>query len=472
MLRERKVAFDRILLLNDIILTFCSLLAAYYFRFGIEDASYFFFRTEYAVFFPSYLVIWTFLSERIGLHKSKRIVHFKSEVWDVCKTTMTCIILAMIPVYFIWEYPLSWWFLIYLWMIQTTFLILIRFNLRLFLKHIRKHGFNHRYVLIIGNNERAKNIAHKIDHTAEYGLSVMGYIDIENGRTENYLSQYPLLGNIDALEHILREKVIDTVLITLPLKSFYIEIEKIISICETVGVETEMPVKFFNPKISKSILSTFEDIMLINFYTGPRRINWGLTTKRILDLLLSSFLIIVLLPLLVCVTIIIKVTSEGPVFFLQPRIGYNGRIFTLYKFRTMVKDAESMKNQLADLNELDGPVFKIKNDPRMTTVGRFLRKTSIDELPQLLNVLLGDMSLVGPRPPVPGEVKQYRLTDRRRLSIRPGITGLWQVSGRNNVNFDKWMELDREYIDKWSLWLDLKILLKTIAVVLSTKSAY
>jgi lipopolysaccharide/colanic/teichoic acid biosynthesis glycosyltransferase len=171
------------------------------------------------------------------------------------------------------------------------------------------------------------------------------------------------------------------------------------------------------------------------------------------------------------VSFLIKRSSKGPVFFKQQRVGYNGRLFNCLKFRTMVENAEELRDDLLELNEMDGPVFKIKNDPRLTKVGKILRKTSIDELPQFINVLRGDMSLVGPRPPIPSEVKEYELVDRRRLSMRPGITCLWQVNGRNSIPFEKWMELDRQYIDQWSLWLDFKILAKTIPAVLRGSGA-
>jgi len=189
--------------------------------------------------------------------------------------------------------------------------------------------------------------------------------------------------------------------------------------------------------------------------------------KRGIDFLISLMLIVILSPVFLVVVLLIKVTSPGPVFFVQERLGVNKRRFRLYKFRTMIPDAEKKQSELEYLNEVDGPVFKIKNDPRITSVGKILRKTSIDELPQLFNVVSGDMSMVGPRP-LP--VRDYEGFDqdwhRRRFSVRPGITCLWQVNGRNDVSFDKWMELDKKYIDQWSLWLDLKILLKTIPAVL------
>jgi len=177
-------------------------------------------------------------------------------------------------------------------------------------------------------------------------------------------------------------------------------------------------------------------------------------------------------PLFLFVTLLIKLTSSGPIFFKQKRIGLNGREFVLYKFRTMYKDAEKQQKMLEALNEMDGPVFKIRKDPRITPVGKFLRKFSIDELPQLFNVFIGHMSLIGPRPPLPNEVIQYETWQRRRLSMRPGITCLWQISGRNEIDFEEWMRLDLEYLDNWSLWVDIKILVKTIPVVLFGSGAY
>jgi exopolysaccharide biosynthesis polyprenyl glycosylphosphotransferase len=188
------------------------------------------------------------------------------------------------------------------------------------------------------------------------------------------------------------------------------------------------------------------------------------------DAALSIAVLIILAPVMLAVALLIKLTSPGPVLFVQNRVGMNQRQFKLYKFRSMVVDAEERKEEIAHLNERDGPAFKIENDPRITRIGRFIRKTSIDELPQLFNVLSGEMSLVGPRPPLPEEVK-YEWLFRKRLSVKPGITCIWQISGRNHVSFDQWMQMDHEYIENWSLWLDLKILLKTIPAVLSVRGA-
>ena len=193
--------------------------------------------------------------------------------------------------------------------------------------------------------------------------------------------------------------------------------------------------------------------------------------KRLIDVTLSIFVLILLSPLLAVVAVLIKLSSRGPVLFVQKRVGMNQRQFKLYKFRSMIAGAEQLQSAIAHLNEQDGPAFKIEKDPRTTRLGRFLRKTSIDELPQLLNVLIGEMSLVGPRPPLPEEVKNYAWRFRKRLSVKPGMSCIWQISGRNHVSFDRWMEMDHEYIANWSLWLDLKILLLTIPVVLFSRGA-
>jgi exopolysaccharide biosynthesis polyprenyl glycosylphosphotransferase len=213
----------------------------------------------------------------------------------------------------------------------------------------------------------------------------------------------------------------------------------------------------------------FEDEYVVTLFREQLLIQ--LLLKRMIDTALSAAVLIILLPLLATVALLIKLTSPGPVFFVQNRVGMNQRQFKLYKFRSMVVDAEARKSELAHLNERDGPAFKIENDPRITRIGRFIRKTSIDELPQLFNVLSGEMSLVGPRPPLPDEVSKYEWLFRKRLSVKPGITCIWQISGRNNVSFDRWMQMDHEYIENWSLLLDLKILLKTVPAVLLSRGA-
>ena len=323
----------------------------------------------------------------------------------------------------------------------------------------------------MGQNSRAATLVKGIDETPELGLKVLGFIDAPGGLPlDQAFKNLPMLGTSEDLEAIFRSHVVDEVYIFLPIKSFYSEIETILEVCEVVGVEVKIPTDLFSARLAKSKVSSYGDLSVIDLYTSPT-MSWQLLVKRLLDLIVSLVVLVFLFPLLVVVALLIKMTSSGPVFFRQKRVGYNGRLFTCLKFRTMVENAEQLKDSLAAKNEMGGPVFKIKNDPRATRVGNILRKMSIDELPQFINVLKGDMSLVGPRPPVPEEVTKYDLKDRRRLSMRPGITCLWQVKGRNAIPFEKWMELDREYIDQWSLWLDLKILVKTIPAIIRGSGA-
>ena len=248
--------------------------------------------------------------------------------------------------------------------------------------------------------------------------------------------------------------------------TYFGQIEQAIQACEREGVEVWLLADFFKTQISRTTVDDFGGRPMLVFRSAPD-LSWQAVAKHVMDFLGSLVLLLLMAPFLGFFALLVKFTSKGPIFFKQERSGLNGRPFTMLKFRTMVTNAEQLKAELLALNEMDGPVFKVTNDPRITPLGKFFRKYSIDELPQLLNVLRGEMSLVGPRPLPVDEVKRFDdLAHRRRLSVRPGLTCLWQISGRNDVkNFKEWVRLDLEYIDNWSIWLDLKILLKTVPVV-------
>jgi len=285
----------------------------------------------------------------------------------------------------------------------------------------------------------------------------------EHGRT--------IVANLDEFPNYLRERVIDEVAIALPMKSFYSQAARIVAQCQEHGVIVRVLTNIFDLQKGQARNSHVDRIAVATF--GPTTSEgWPKIGKRVLDVTVSFLLLLALAPVFIVAAILIRLESRGPVFFVQDRVGLNKRLFRMFKFRTMVSDAEKKQAQLEALNEADGPVFKIKNDPRITRVGKYLRKTSIDELPQLLNVLKGDMSLVGPRP-LP--VRDYQGFDedwvRRRFSVPPGITCLWQVGGRSDLSFKEWMELDLQYIDQWSFWLDLKLIAKTIPAVLKGAGA-
>jgi exopolysaccharide biosynthesis polyprenyl glycosylphosphotransferase len=470
MLKQHKRPLSMLFRLLDLSIIVLSFYAAYRLRFGTEGSRIYAAPIQFPVFFFAYLIAWAYLSNRFQLYGSKRLNRFSREVWDVARTTGLCLVIAGMPAFFIRHMPLSRLFLLYLWPLQTGSLIALRFLVRKVLRYIRRRGYNFRHVLIVGCNSRAVQVVKNIQETPEYGLRVMGFVDAPNGPYGPAPMGLDLLGRLDDLEGIVREQVVDEVFITLPVKTFYSEIETILRTCEKVGIEAKIPTDFFSTTLAKSTITSFAGLPIIGLYTSPR-MNWQLMVKRLIDLTGSAVLLILLAPLFLIISIVIKYTSKGPVFFKQERVGYNGRVFTCLKFRSMLEHAEALRAHLTGLNELSGPVFKIHDDPRITAVGSILRKRSLDELPQLWNVFKGDMSLVGPRPPIPGEVSQYDLGDRRRLSMKPGITCLWQINGRSSLPFEKWMELDRHYIDNWSLWLDLKILVKTIPAVLKGSGA-
>jgi lipopolysaccharide/colanic/teichoic acid biosynthesis glycosyltransferase len=442
MLKEHNKKFNRIFKTADLLIILGSFWAAYYLRLGMPP-SFSDLPIQYQVFFPAYLMAWFYLSYRFDLYRGRRTGKLLKEAWDVAKTVVLCLVLAGGVGFFLRDYPLSRIFLLDLWILQTLTLIIFRFSLREFLKYIRKRGYNFRNILIVGWNERSANFLKWVKESPELGLRVIGFIDGPNG-SHPLTNQVNHLGELKNLEPILRNQVVDEVLVFLPMKSFYSEIDEILRTCEKVGIETKIPTDLFSRNLARSTISLYGDLPVIDFYTSPK-MTIQLFIKRILDIVTSGILLLLLTPVFIVVCFLIKATSAGAVFFKQTRVGYNGRIFDCLKFRTMVKNAEQLKDELIKFNEMEGPVFKIRNDPRATKVG--------------------------PRPPVPEEVNQYDLKDRKRLSMRPGITCFWQINGRNRISFEKWMELDRQYIDQWSLWLDFKVLLKTIPVVLRGSGA-
>jgi exopolysaccharide biosynthesis polyprenyl glycosylphosphotransferase len=277
---------------------------------------------------------------------------------------------------------------------------------------------------------------------------------------------------VSELESIIAHQPIDEVLVALPTHKYGALVETIVRRCEEEGIIVRVRTEMFELQVARSYVDELEGVPVVTIQSGPQD-DWQLGAKRLIDIVASSALLVALAPLFAAIALLIRSDSPGPVFFKQERIGFNKRRFSLLKFRTMVDGADAQQADLEDLNEAEGPVFKIKNDPRVTRLGRFLRRCSIDELPQLVNVLKGDMSLVGPRPLPVRDVERIDVTShRRRFSIKPGITCLWQVNGRSNIGFDDWVRLDLEYIDKWSLGLDLRILLKTIPAVLKGPGAY
>jgi exopolysaccharide biosynthesis polyprenyl glycosylphosphotransferase len=324
-----------------------------------------------------------------------------------------------------------------------------------------------RHVLIVGTNEKAAKVAQVLEEARHWGYRLVGVVRESSGQPQDSrLREYPLI-EIGRLGEVLRNHVVDEVIFVVD-KEALARLEEIFLICEEEGIKTRVMLSFFPHVTSKIYLEALQDLPLLTFSTTPEN-EYLLFLKSIFDVLVASFLLVILSPFLLLIALLIKLTSSGSVIFKQVRCGLGGRRFVLYKFRSMIVEAEEVKSQFNHLNEMSGPVFKLSNDPRCTLLGRWLRKFSLDELPQLVNILKGDMSFVGPRPPIPEEVERYERWQRRRLRMKPGLTCLWQVRGGNDVDFGEWMKLDLQYIDTWSLLLDLKICLKTIPIVLLGK---
>ena len=355
-------------------------------------------------------------------------------------------------------------FVILFMAIAFSLLILEKWAVYSSRSYVRKKGFNIRYSLIVGTGPRAEKFIKNIEAHPEWGIKIIGLVDDDVSKVGKKVCGHEIIGTIDNIQHILQYQVIDEVVFIVP-RMWLERIQDSIQVCETQGVRTHVAADLFNLSIARAKYNDLEGFPLLTFDTSFA-MEWQLCIKRSIDLFVSLLCLIVLFPIFLIVSILIKFTSRGTIFFKQRRVGLNGRNFNLYKFRSMYKDAQNKFVDVAHLNEMKGPVFKMKDDPRITPLGKFLRKTSIDELPQLYNVLVGHMSLVGPRPPIPAEVNEYQLWHRRRLSMRPGLTCLWQISGRNKIDFDEWMRLDLKYLDNWSLWLDFEILVKTIPTVL------
>jgi len=325
-------------------------------------------------------------------------------------------------------------------------------------------------ILVIGGRHRAAEFISAVMRNLKHqGYRVVGCLELPAMAEtvgDRVYESVKIIGTIDDLETILKTKPIDELVFSMPLKKIA-NVDEYIFLAESMGINIRILPDFqihsirYYPQTASIRLDDFHGLSVMTLSSVPRK-EIQLFIKAIIDYTGAAVALFVLCPLLALIALSIKLASPGPVFFSQERCGLNGRIFKMHKFRSMVVDAEKIKAVLEKKNEMDGPVFKIKNDPRVTPVGRFLRTTSLDELPQLFNVLKGEMSLVGPRPPLPTEVKQYKLWQRRRLSMKPGLTCIWQVSGRNDISFERWMEMDLEYIDNWSLKLDFILVLKTI----------
>jgi exopolysaccharide biosynthesis polyprenyl glycosylphosphotransferase len=479
MLKQKARLIARIVYLADLALTSVAFFAAFYLRNLIfpklAPATFptgLFPLSEYLKVYPLVLIIWSVLLFTYHSYHSHRTVPLTSEVITTIRVVIAGNVLLATIAYLLPLRQLSRAWLILFAIFSALFLIIEKVALRIIARFVRSKGLNYRTVLIVGTGRRATDLAHVLEGHKYWGYKILGFVS-DGHHLSNGWSSYRIFGSVPDLRRILESgqtpEPIDEVVFAVTRKKLD-EMNQIFLMCEELGIRTRVAMNFFTNRLARIEIEELEGIPFLTFTTTPSN-ETQLAFKRLLDITISLLILSIAAPIIFVIAAAIKVTSPGSVLFKQKRIGLNGRMFTLYKFRTMIEDAHERLGEIAHLNQMTGPVFKAKSDPRITPVGRILRKFSLDEIPQLWNVLKGDMSLVGPRPPIPEEVASYHRWHRRRLSMKPGLTCLWQVSGRNNIDFDRWMQLDLQYIDNWSPSLDLKILLRTIPAVLSGKGA-
>ena len=337
-----------------------------------------------------------------------------------------------------------------------------RVMLRWALSTMRRQGRMTRFVLVAGAGHFAEEFADRLERAEDLGLRVLGHLRAPG--EEHSRPSRGSLGTLDQIEEVLHREVVDEVAICLPVSAWNLA-EPVTQLCASEGKIVRIPAEG-GPQVSGGYVEEFDGMSVVSLVYGPDRA-LSLLAKRCLDIGFASLALILASPLLLVVALYVRRAEGTPIIYRQTRIGLNGRPFKVLKFRTMIRGADEQVGQLALFNEVRGRAFKMTSDPRLTRGGAILRRTSIDELPQLWNVLRGEMSLVGPRPPLPAEVAGYDVWHRRRLSMKPGITGLWQVSARNDPEFDAWVERDLEYIDRWSLWLDVKIMARTVPALVN-----
>ena len=410
---------------------------------------------------------WHLIFRSYRLYRSRRIGQLGAEWWDVTKATVLGILVLAALALLLDLTAMTRWFLMVFSATALLGTLVMRAVLRLLLRDVRRNGRNLRSVIIVGCGQRGAALGRELWSRPELGYLLLGYVD-DAPPPPNPLHGGPdkLLGSLEQTETLVTTLDVDEVFIALPVRSHYDTIARLVARFKELGLIVRIPIDLFPFQFAQFNIDYLDDTALLTLNSaGPRSLD--LVSKRVVDIAGSALALVGLSPLLVLVAVVIKLESRGPIVFSQERVGFRCRKFRIIKFRTMVDGAEARLKDLEQHNEVDGAAFKMKNDPRITGVGRFLRKFSLDELPQLWNVLSGDMSLVGPRPLPPRDVDRFDASwQKRRFSVKPGLTCLWQTNGRHEIGFDHWMELDLQYIDNWSLKLDFDIMWKTLPAVL------
>jgi exopolysaccharide biosynthesis polyprenyl glycosylphosphotransferase len=458
MLRRHASGFRTLLMVTDAGLAFALLVVLSIARFGGDWLDVWRpLLAQPAVVAAAYAASWVVVLWLHGLYRPRARWSMRSEAFAIGRATVTMALVTG-TVLFAFRLPdVSRLFLLGLFPMQWLVTLSTRIALRMGFEWLRSRGYNQRYVLVVGAGPRGQAFAKKLEAHRELGLRVLGFVDDDSF---DLPAPWRQIGGISAIEELLHTEVIDEVAICLPYSQWK-HMNAVAHLCEGEGKIVRVPVDMLDRAFAAGRVEDLDGTPVYSLVSGPDRLI-ALVVKRVLDLVVAGFALVAGSPILLAVAFSIWIRDGSPILFRQTRIGLHGRRFEMLKFRTMSVDAEEKLESLLASSEIEGQAFKLTDDPRVTRSGGFLRRTSLDELPQLWNVLRGQMSLVGPRPALPREVDSYDLWHRRRLSMKPGITGLWQVSARRSLDFDTWAYLDLSYIDRWSLWLDFKILARTV----------
>jgi len=475
MLKQRNEQIQLAVRLGDAVITVVAFFVAYWLRRSVWLQPYYgpmaSFDTISWILAAS-LVLHIILYPFLGFYQPLRIKPISKIISAVLKVFITEFFILGSLIFIFQAKATSRYFFGLFLAINYSVLLFQRISARVVLANIRQRGYNFRQVLIVGTGKNAEQVLNSFKQYKHWGYTVCGVLREPNamGRQPAQFNGVDVLGSLHDFEKIVKRRAVDEVFFALD-KVDPEAISEYILTSESLGIPTRFSLGFFNFPLSKVTFNHFDHLPVVTFYTTLRTPAEAFL-KRFLDIFVSAIGLLITGILYPIIALLIKREGPGPVIFKQVRIGENGRKFKCYKFRTMALDAETRKRDLADQNLMEGPIFKVDNDPRVTKIGAFLRKSSLDELPQFFNILRGDMSVVGTRPPTPDEVEQYKMHFRRRISIRPGLTGLWQISGRNDITrFEDILALDLQYIDRWSLSMDLWIIFRTIWVVLFGKGA-
>lgn len=461
------------IVLSDTLLISISMLLAYWVRYELQwfrDISYHHPPSAYIPFslFFTVLMLVAFRIDRV--YQQWRGRTLLDHIYRIINATAKSTVVIMATTFALRPLQYSRLLLAEAGIIAAILLTLSRTTYNTILSRLRARGVGVSHTIIVGAGEVGRTVMRTIVARPELGYQIVGFVDDNPEKGQTDIGRIKALGPVDHLPKLIEEEAVDEVLITLPWM-YHRKIMGIVRECARRQVSARIVPDLFQMSLSQVDVDDLGGIPLI----GVREVGFGrgtLLIKRVMDVVGAMTGLVLGAPFLALIGLAIRLDSPGPIIFRQTRVGAHGRTFEVYKFRSMREGAEAEQEQLRDLNEADGPMFKIRDDPRLTRVGRFMRRTSLDELPQLWNILRGEMSLVGPRPPTPNEVEGYQKWHRKRLDGRPGLSGLWQVSGRSLLSFDETVLLDIYYIENWSLWLDLKILLRTIPTVLFGKGAY